>query len=123
MRATITTAILLGCLLALCGCGGGPSYAGGPTEEEPHALIVTGEDVSVWKIDGWDTYTRQGALYVEPGTRSLWLRVANPIEFEGEAHRWENAYKVRVEAGRAYTIYRGESDFPPWPVVFEDYRR
>ena len=113
------TGIVFGVLI-LAGCGGPPSYAGGPTEGQPYSLIVTGADVSVWKVDGWDTYTRTGESYVEPGARSLWLRVQNPIEHEGEPHRWVKAYKVRVEEGRAYLLYRGESDFPPWPVVFEE---
>ncbi|MCA8924462.1 MAG: hypothetical protein KDD82_21810 [Planctomycetes bacterium] len=117
---------LVGALLvatALCGCVGGPSYVGGPTEEQPHALLYTGEDVSVWKVDGWQTYDRTGALYLEPGARTLRLRVQNPVDYDGPGIFWIRAYQIRVEEGHSYLIFRGESDFPPWPVEFQETAR
>lgn len=100
------------CLL-LSGCGG-PSYAGGPTEEEPHGVVVPGLDVTIWRVDGFDTETRTGALLVAPGLRKLKVRIDYPIDNESPVPFEYQDLELQVDEGRIYRIDRTEEDFPPY---------
>src|SRR5262245_33696857 len=48
-------ALLLG-LALLAGCSSAPSYKGGPSSDEPHAIVTLGERISLWKVDGKDAW-------------------------------------------------------------------
>lgn len=109
--------VLLATLTLLVGCAGGPSYAGGPTDEEAHAVVIPGPDVTIWQIDGYDVSSRGGAAYVAPGRRKLKVRFEYSIDSES-ATPWE--YKVldlNIEDGQTYLIERtGEGMFGPFDV-------
>lgn len=106
-------ALLLALALSLIGCGG-PSYAGGPTEEEPHGLIVPGLDVTIWRVDGADTDTRTGALRVAPGLRKLKVRIDYPIDDESAIPFEYQDLDLQVEEGHVYRIDRTEEVIPPY---------
>lgn len=112
---------LAGCL---SGCVGGPSYAGGPTEADPHGLLVPGEDVSLWRIDGWDVESRGSAAYVTPGRRHLRVRFETPIESEGKDSFEFRELDLDVEAGGEYRLERtGEAPFGPYDLKVRTRRR
>lgn|SRR5690606_36851871 len=122
MRAGASILALALSLLLLGGCGG-PSYGGGPSDEMPHGRVVPGPDVTVWRIDGKDTYSRSGTQLVEPGRRKLRVRVEYPIDDEGSGPPYE--YKdldLKVEAGRTYYLERGEGEFAPYELKVTERR-
>ncbi|MCO5166812.1 MAG: hypothetical protein M9894_10660 [Planctomycetes bacterium] len=104
-------------LAALAGCVGGPSYAGGPTEEEPHGVVIPGDDVFLWAVDGQDVPSRRSKAYVEPGARRLKVRINYPIDNESATPYEYKDVVINVEDGRAYLIERkGEGQFGPYEV-------
>jgi hypothetical protein len=109
--------LLLSGLLALGGCVGGPSYSSGPTEDDPHATVVPGDDVSVWRVDGWDTYSRTGEVYLEPGHRRLHVRFQYPIESEAQVPwEWKDV-DVECKDGDRFLLRRtGEGEHGPYGV-------
>lgn len=114
----LLTVALSGALLTLAGCVGGPSYAGGPTEEEPHALVIPGDDVTIWRIDDRDVPSRSSKAYVAPGRHRLRVRYNFPIDNESATpYDWEDL-NLTFEAGRVYLIEReGEGQFGPYGVT------
>lgn len=109
--------IVLLALVVLAGCVGGPSYAGGPTEEEPHALVIPGEDVTIWRVDDWDVPSRSSTAYVAPGRRRLRVRYEFPIDSESSKPYEYEDLNLTLEAGRVYLIERtGEGQFGPYGV-------
>ncbi|MBX3472399.1 MAG: hypothetical protein KF878_36570 [Planctomycetes bacterium] len=118
----MTTTRLLAAALALTlatlsGCVGGPSYAGGPTEEEPHGLVIPGDDVFIWAVDGRDVSSRRNKTYVEPGHRRLKIRFNYPIDNESANPYEFKDLDLNVEDGRAYLIERkGEGQFGPYEL-------
>jgi hypothetical protein len=107
-------ALLLACLLPL-GCGG-PSYAGGPTDEQPHGVVIPGLDVTIWRVDGRDTDTRTGSLLLEPGRRRLKVRIDFPIDDESPIPFEYRDLDLDVEAGHVYRIDRAEGELPPYEL-------
>lgn len=108
---------LLALVVLVAGCAGGPSYAGGPTEEEPHALVIPGEWVSLWRVDDWDVPSRTSAAYVAPGRRRLKVRYEFPIDNESHRPYEYEVLTLDLEAGRTYLIERtGEGQFGPYGV-------
>lgn len=117
-----TALVLLVLALILGGCGG-PSYSGGPSDEQPHGWVIPGPDVTVWRIDGKDTYSRGGTQLVEPGRRKLRVRIEFPIEDEGSGppHEYKNI-ELDVKAGHSYFLERKESEFPPYELKVTERR-
>lgn len=110
------TLALTGCL---AGCVGGPSYAGGPTEEEPHGLLIPGEAVSLWRVDGFDVVdSRTSPIYVAPGRRKVKARFDTPIDTDESKETFEyRDLEVDVAAGQRYLIERtGEGAFGPFDL-------
>lgn len=103
-------------LLALTGCGS-PSYAGGPTDEDPHGLVIPGDDVTIWRVDGLDVPARSATARVAPGRRRIKVRYEYPIESDAaEPFEYEDV-ELTIEAGRVYLIERtGEGPFGPYGV-------
>lgn len=109
--------VLLATLTLFAGCVGGPSYAGGPTEEEPHAIVIPGPDVTIWRIDGYDVPSRSSTAYVAPGRRKLTVRYEFDIESEAVPAHETKDLDLNVEAGQTYLIERtGEGMFGPFGV-------
>lgn len=111
-------ALALALALATSGCVGGPSYAGGPTEEEPHGLLIPGEDVSLWRVDGFDISSRHSPAYVAPGRRKLRARFETPIDTDESKESFEyRDLEVDVAAGERYLVERtGEGAFGPFDL-------
>jgi hypothetical protein len=103
--------------LPLGGCTAGPSYSGGPTEDDPHATLLSDDDMSVWRVDGWDTYTRTGEIYLEPGRRKLHVRMQYPVESEAQVP-WEmKDLDVVAHDGEVLLLRRtGEGEHGPYGV-------
>ncbi len=109
--------IVLLALVVLAGCVGGPSYAGGPTEEEPHALVIPGEDVTIWRVDDQDVPSRSSTAYVAPGRHRIKVRYNFPIDNESSKPYDFEELNLTLEAGRVYLIERtGEGQFGPYGV-------
>ncbi len=108
------------CLL-LTGCVGGPSYAGGPTTEEPHGVVDPGYDVSLWRVDGHDTVSRGGETYLAPGRRRLLVRIQHDIESDDWAPKEMRIVPIDVEENTLYTIDRKPGEFPPWEIDIRKY--
>lgn len=104
-------------LLALGGCVAGPSYTSGPAEDEPHATVIPGDDTSVWRVDGWDTYARREEVYLQPGRRKLHVRFEYPIESEAQVpYEWKDL-EVDAKDGERYLLQRtGEGEHGPYGV-------
>jgi hypothetical protein len=115
----LVTALLL---LALAGCVGGPSYAGGPTTEEPHAVVDPSTDITLWRVDGHDVETRSGKTYVAPGTRRLSIRIEHPIESDAWEPKEEVVLPLRAEAGKYYLLERKPGLRPPYQVRVRQFR-
>jgi hypothetical protein len=112
-------ALSLAVTLAMCGCVGGPSYAGGPTEEEPHGLLIPGEDVSFWRVDGFDVVeSRKSPIYVAPGRRKVHARFETPIDADESKESFEyRDLEVDVVDGERYLVERtGEGAFGPFDL-------
>ncbi len=112
-------ALLLALSLTLAGCVGGPSYAGGPTEEDPHGLLVPGENVSFWRVDGFDVVeSRTSPIYVAPGRRKVKARFDTPIDTDESKETFEyRDLEVDVAAGERYLVERtGEGAFGPFDL-------
>jgi hypothetical protein len=104
---------------ALSGCVGGPSYAGGPTEEDPHGLLLPGDDVSFWRVDGFDVVeSRTSPIYVAPGRRKIKARFDTPIDTDESKETFEyRDLEVDVAAGERYLVERtGEGAFGPFDL-------
>lgn len=109
--------LLLATLTLLAGCVGGPSYAGGPTEEEPHAVVIPGPDVTIWQIDGYDVPSRGSTAYVAPGRRKLKVRFEYSIDSESAVPYEYKVLDLTIEDGQTYLIERtGEGQFGPFDV-------
>ena len=113
LRAALALLALV--LLLTPGCGG-PSYAGGPDAEQPHAVVVPGTDVTIWRVDGFDTDTRTGSLRVAPGRRRLKVRIDFPIDDESPVPFEHRDLELEVVAGRTYVIDRAEGEIPPYEL-------
>lgn len=108
---------LLALVTLVAGCVGGPSYAGGPTEEEPHAVVIPGDDVTIWRVDDWDVPSRSSTTYVAPGRRRIKVRYEYPIDSEASKPYDYEELNLTLEAGRIYLIERtGEGQFGPYGV-------
>ena len=105
-------------LLALSGCVGGPSYAGGPREDQAHGTIVPGPDITLWRVDGWDVGSRGSEAYVAPGRHKLRVRFETPIESDETIPSFEfRELEVDVTDGGVYYVQRtGEGTFGPFDV-------
>ncbi len=114
----VTLLPLLAPLLGLAGCVSGPDYRGGPSSDEPHGWVSPGADVSVWKVDGQQTATRNFTLKVAPGRRRLLVRLQHPIESEdAEPYDWIDL-PLHVDEGRVYYLdVKQPADLPPYQVV------
>ncbi len=116
------TPVLLLALLA--GCVSGPSYAGGPTTDQPHAIVDPGVGVHMWKVDGHGVDTRTGEIYLEPGRREILVRVWHPVESD---ERPELPYDMKTipihaEAGTVYTLDRLRGEYAPYKVDIRQYK-
>ena len=111
-------------LLALClgGCVGGPSYAGGPTSDQPHGVISPGMDITVWQVDGHATASRAFDLYVAPGQRLLKVRLEFPIESESSTPYAYQDLSLYVEQGVRYHLDRKHERYPPFSVQVREER-
>ena len=102
--------------LLLAGCAGGPDYAGGPSEDEPHAIVDPGVDVNLWAVDGHAPSTRIGPVRIAPGRRVLKLRIEADIEDETPTPYEYREVPLYAEKGMLYTIDRKPSQRPPWEL-------
>lgn len=122
---TRTQRLLLGLLLLLpLGCAG-PDYAGGPSRDQPHGYVSPGSDVSLWRVDGFDTFSRNSEIKVAPGLHQLKIRIEFPIDNES-AHPYEyRDISLRVENKHVYILRRkeleGEIDLgPPYELEISE---
>ncbi|RMG07720.1 MAG: hypothetical protein D6731_23110 [Planctomycetota bacterium] len=114
---TRTVAPFAPLLLALCaGCVSGPSYAGGPTSEEPHAVVDPSTDITLWRVDGQDVASRVGETLVEPGLRRLKIRIEADIADDSPTPYEYRDITLYAEPGATYVIERKPGDMPPWEV-------
>ncbi|MGE0712416.1 MAG: hypothetical protein AB7N76_32855 [Planctomycetota bacterium] len=94
-------------LLLLAGCTG--TYHGGPLDDdEPHALIRPGVDVTIWAVDGMPTSSRSFPVMVAPGRRTLSLRVEHSMEDETPKPHSKQHYVLECEDGVTYHLERRE---------------
>lgn len=112
-------------LVTLLGCNG-PDYAGGPTADDPHGTIDPDNDVSIWRIDGFDTLSRNSEIRVAPGLRRVKVRIEFPIESESATPFEYREIDLRVEEGHLYAIRRKEIETeidlgPPYELEIRDY--
>lgn len=109
--------LLLALVLPLAGCAGGPSYAGGPTEEDPHGVVIPGEDVFIYRVDGHDVDSRSSPTYVEPGRRRIRVRFQYDIDSESATPQEYKELELTVEPGDVFLIERtGEGQWGPFDV-------
>ena len=122
---TTRAMLALGIVLLLAGCVGGPSYAGGPREDEPHAVVIPGEDVTIWAVDGYDVPSHSSTAYLAPGRRKLRVRIEFPIENESPTPYEYKEMDVTVEDGDVILLSRsgGEDAFGPYDVEVKRARR
>lgn len=109
-------------LLFATGCVGGPSYAGGPTTEQPHAIVDPATDITLWRVDGHDVETRSGKTYVTPGHHKLSLRIEHPIDSDSWEPHEEVVLPLNAEAGRWYVLERKAGVRPPYEVRIRKFR-
>lgn len=110
-------ALLGGWLLALCSGCGGPAYAGGPSADEPHGLVIPGDDVTLWRVDGHDVVSRSSAIEVAPGQRTIKARLEFPIDDESAKPFEYYDVPLYVEAGHRYLLQRqGDDALPPYQI-------
>ena len=110
-------AALVACLALLTGCVGGPSYAGGPTEEDPHGVIIPGEDVFVFFVDGYAVESKSSTVYVGPGRHRVRVRLQYHIDSESGAPQEMKDIDLHVEDGDVFLLSRtGEGQFGPFDV-------
>lgn len=112
-------------LAALLGCAGGPDYEGGPTSEQPHGIVDAERDVTIWRVDGFDTYTRN-SVRVAPGLRRIKVRIEFPIDNESAVPYEKREISLKVEPGHLYELARKEVDTeidlgPPYELEIRDY--
>jgi hypothetical protein len=112
-------------LVLLAGCVGGPSYLGGPTTEQPYAIISPNSPgVYTWKVDGHRVDTRTGEIYVAPGRREVLVRVTHPIDSDErtyEPYDWKTI-PIHAKAGVVYTLDRRPGDYAPYEVDIRQYK-
>jgi hypothetical protein len=113
-------------LASLVGCVSGPDYAGGPTSEQPHGIVDPDRDISIWRVDGFDTLSRNSAILLEPGLRRVKIRIEFPIDSEAAQPFEYRELNLRVEANHLYELSRKEieSEYdlgPPYEVEIRDY--
>lgn len=98
------------------GCVSGPYYRGGPTSEQPHAVISPGDGVTIWRVDGAPTTTRSFSLLVAPGLRALGIRIDHPIESEAAKPYDKATLRLDVVDGGVYLLERAPGEDPPYSV-------
>ena len=106
-------ALLLLLLLSPVGCVFGPSYAGGPTSEDPHGIVDPEEAVSILFVDGLKT-PRSSSIYVEPGLRQIRVRIEFPMTREDAKPFEIRDIELRVQANHLYEISRKD---PPEDII------
>jgi hypothetical protein len=125
-----TLLVLIG-LVVMTSCSAAPSYTGGPTLDEPYGVVTPIDRVSLWKIDGKNTRSRNGESYLSPGAHTLKCRVEYTVEYEGEGNfEWKDV-PIEVKDGTQYFLVAkpegavGERtlDLPPYMVVVEERTR
>ena len=111
-------------LAVLAGCVSGPSYRGGPTTDQPHAIVDAGEGVNTWKVDGQTVDTRTGEVYLKPGARKILVRVWHPVESDERKHLPYDmkTIPIHAEAGTVYTLDRLRGDYAPYEVRIRQYK-
>jgi hypothetical protein len=118
-------AMLLG-LALLAGCSSAPSYKGGPSTDEPHAIVSLGERISLWKVDGKDAWNRTGDTYLSPGAHQLKLRIEYTVDYEGEGNYEWKEYSLVAEEGLNYLLQAapdaGTLDLPPYKLEVQRHR-
>jgi hypothetical protein len=108
--------LALALLVVLPGCGS-PSYAGGPTDDDPHGLVIPGDDVTIWRVDDMDVPSRSATARLAPGRRRLKVRYEYPIESDATIPFEYEELELTIEDGRTYLIERtGEGPFGPYGV-------
>lgn len=115
--------VALACSL-LSGCAAGPSYAGGPAEEEPHAVVIPGPYVFLLRVDGVAVPGRSSEALVAPGRHRLTVRFEYPIDSEAQTPRETKDLDATFEDGRVYDIIRtgDEGEYGPWSVELRERR-
>ena len=90
--------------LEVLGCSSAPSYEGGPTADEPYAIVQPEDNCKMWAIDGKPAFSRLGETYASPGNHVFRFRIDYPIEDESQ-HPFEYVdYSLTVEAGKRYRV-------------------
>lgn len=116
--------LVLALSCSLAGCAAGPSYAGGPVEDEPHAVVIPGPYVTIWRVDGADVPGRSSELLIAPGRHRLKVRFEYPIDSEAQTPHEMKELEASFEAHRTYDIVRtgDEGEFGPWSVELRERR-
>ncbi|HBP16970.1 MAG TPA: hypothetical protein DEA08_04125 [Planctomycetes bacterium] len=108
-------------LLLLSGCTG--TYAGGPLDDdEPHAIVRPGVDVTIWAVDGQPTSTHSFSVMVAPGRRVLTLRVEHSMEDETPKPHSRQRYVLQTEDGVAYHLERRDGSIGEIDVTTSRFR-
>ncbi len=118
MNSGLARLLLVLLLGVLTGCAS-QHYAGGPTSDEPHAILDAEEDVTVWAVDGYETTTRD-QVRVAPGSHIVRVRLEYPMEgvhSESPTPREYQQLDLDLKAGHRYTFLRKETEFPPYEVL------
>jgi hypothetical protein len=112
-------------LVVLAGCVSGPSYAGGPTTDQPYAIVnPNSPHIYTWKVDGRTVDTRTGEIYVAPGRREILIRVSHPIDSDErtyEPYDWKTI-PLHAKAGMVYLLDRKPGDFAPYEVDIRQFK-
>jgi hypothetical protein len=130
MRRTLA-GLVLALLPLLAACSTVPSYSGGPTKDDPYAIVTPGDRVSVWAVDGKNAKNRLGDTYVSPGVHTIKVRVEYTVDYEGEGnYEWRDVPLDAVEGEHYVLIAKPDGgdganhfDLPPYRVVAEPIRR
>ncbi len=94
-------------------------YSGGPTADEPHAILDAELDVNIWSVDGFETTTRDG-VRVAPGHHIVRVRLEWPMEGVGSESPQPHEFQqldLDLKAGHRYAIMRKTGERPPHEVI------
>ncbi len=113
-RAVPRALALVALAAGLAGCAG-PSYAGGPTGDDPHGVVIPGRDVTLWEVDGRDVPSRSGRARVAPGRRRLKVRLEFPLASDAWQPFEYREVELLVVEGHQYLLERTGEEGPFGP--------
>lgn len=111
----LSLALALVALSLSSGCVG--IYYGGPDDdEEPHALVRPGVDITIWKVDGQPTTRHSFEVMVAPGRRKVTVRIEHSMESESPTPYERQTLIIDCKDGMTYHLERKPGEMAPYVV-------